>query len=843
MLFCARIWDLGITNVDDALWSLWIHQPDKHPAVSFARDQGRFWGFGGGSWIILGLSFFGTFLGNLMVVGSFVLFFVLFVRLVSVYWSAPAAFSAAGLFLALFAFRADRSILYAYPLFFWMPASAIASAILLARRYQLDGGWLSLWSSALLLLVGLFNNEGAIVLSVTVFAAAVLVNHRHALDRVGPARRRGRFRIAATLYAVIVAAFAIASVIWRLQHPTPYSGNTLAPFDAGKIATTLFSFVTSGTLLYDFAHPYVQTFYDTLLDRAVRVVYAPGRYLGVAAANPVSLVAGVLAACLLGQALSRRAAISPVALAAGIVAGLVVATLPLLPVAMTVQYQSWFTLYDAHAYSHTIFATFGLALSAACLLRWLLQALPLPVWGRTGLAWTVALVLGGFAMLGNQMNDAIAHDFRPEGARWRVLGELVKMSAATGVTTGTILVPRLRNGSWFAMMPPEYWSDYARDVLGSRLRFSDHQITLQDLAQGAAYADYQLERDGRHMAITLAHVASGSAAAPPVADRITVLIERPFDPATIDRILAFDDPRGGLRQIPLRDMTPVGKGVWTVAGIQAAPNSARILDTSTMPHLLVECGASAPLGVPLVMAKTMPAGSGCLAAGYLTRGWFAPETTTTWSSNRTAVIDLPLDGPPPPKLRLRLDASSFTGMGFYAAVQTVRLRIKGRDAAMWEFRPGLGPAAADRRQCERLVTRGRRPGAAQAGARIRDRPALPAEAARPRTRRTRAGPAVALDHAGAGGPKLATHSAVRRPKSFQVARRRLAASDQSRCATPSSPSARTASMMDCSLTSSSRTCPAEGSMARLGISAEAMTGMPAARLSTGGSPKPSAVEA
>ena len=690
VVFCARFWGLGITNTDDGLWALWAHQSDKHPVIEFARDQGRLWGLGGGSWISFGLSFSDSWVGNALIVGSFLLFFALFVRVVSAYWSGGIAFSTAGIFLALFAFRADRSILYAYPLFFWMPASAVITAMLLARRFQFDGGWLRLCLSGLLLLVGLFNNEGADVLSLTVSATALLANHhqaaQHGLDWI---RLRKRFYWNGVVYGAIATIFVVASIAWRLHYPSLYSGNTLAPFNVRQIIATLFSFSTSGTILYDLAHPYVATFYDTLLHRAVQVVYAPSGYIEAAAANPMSLISGTLTACLLGRALSRTVVNAPPALAIGVVAGLVIATLPMLPVAMTVQYQSWFYLYDAHAYSHTVFAEFGLALAASCLCGLLLQARRLSRFGRNGIALSIALVLGGLATLGNQLNDAIARDFRPEGARWRVLGDLVTMAAATGISDGTVLVPRFGSGSWFAMMPPGYWSDYARVVLGSKLQFSDHGLTIRDIERGAAYADYQLDRDGRHVTITLAHVApAADPAAPPVADRMTIMIERPFDPRMPDRVLAYDDVHNGPQQIALRDMMAVKEGMWTVDGIQAVPTSARLLDASTSPRLVVECGASVPLGVPLVAATNMPAGRGCLATGYLKRGWAGPEPTATWSDGGIAVIDLPLEGPPPPKLRLHIDASSYTGLGYYTGLQTIRLRVNGRVAAVWEFRPG-----------------------------------------------------------------------------------------------------------------------------------------------------------
>jgi hypothetical protein len=77
----------------------------------------------------------------------------------------------------------------------------------------------------------------------------------------------------------------------------------------------------------------------------------------------------------------------------------------------------------------------------------------------------------------------------------------------------------------------------------------------------------------------------------------------------------------------------------------------------------------------------------CRAGRYLQRGWWANEATGTWTIDRTASLVLPIAGLPPGDLQLVFDASSYAGMGFYNAPQTVNVAVNGHPAAAWHFAP------------------------------------------------------------------------------------------------------------------------------------------------------------
>jgi hypothetical protein len=82
----------------------------------------------------------------------------------------------------------------------------------------------------------------------------------------------------------------------------------------------------------------------------------------------------------------------------------------------------------------------------------------------------------------------------------------------------------------------------------------------------------------------------------------------------------------------------------------------------------------------------------CRASRYLQRGWGANEATGSWTIDRTASMDLPVAGLPAGDLQLVFDASSYAGMGFYDAPQTVDVAVNGHPLASWHFGPQLRAA-------------------------------------------------------------------------------------------------------------------------------------------------------
>src|SRR5262245_58880678 len=102
LVFCMRIWNFGIVHTDDAMWALWTFQPDQDPAGDWARNQGRIYAFPYGAIMLHVLMWLGTTYGELLRVGSFAIFFALFVIVVAVYCGRRVALLASCFFFAFF---------------------------------------------------------------------------------------------------------------------------------------------------------------------------------------------------------------------------------------------------------------------------------------------------------------------------------------------------------------------------------------------------------------------------------------------------------------------------------------------------------------------------------------------------------------------------------------------------------------------------------------------------------------------------------------------------------------------------------------------------------------------
>lgn len=689
IIFCQRIWGLGLTTTDDAFWALWAHQPAEHPVSDFARGQGRFWVFGAGTWLLYALRHAATLYGDVLVVGSFVLFFILFVRVVAVYWSAPMAFTTAGIFLACSVIRADRSILNAYPLFFWVPAAAALGAALAARRYQHRGGWIWLAVCGLLFLLALFNNEGALVLTLVAAPLALTANYWQC-----PAHEKieckSRTRTAFSAIILTASAFIAASFAWRLSHPSLYPGNTLAPFDLHRISETLFNFVTSGTIIYDFLHPYTQLYTDVLAQRNDRITYTPERFLHGAGTDTLAVIAaGLVFFLIIRQLLPSATPTQPTWRAAASAAGVggLIAVLPLVPVAMTTQYQNWFYQHDAHAYSHTVFATFGLALLASIFIHYLSHIKTTAISQRC-FALLIATFLSFSALVSHRMNDAIARDMRPEAGRWRVMRAAAELLQSMGSGADVVFMPRLRSGSWFAAVPPHYWSEYMRDVLRRPIRITDRGITRSDIAAGAAYADFRLAQDGRHFIVTAAQLAPLAAAQPAsgapavVAARIGVILEAPEELLSTGLILSYRDVNQNQHSVPIRTLQRISSRIRVLSGIHAIPESITIQQQSSLPPLFFSCDSVSTETVLTFSDAPTSDTSACYAGSYLRTGWWPAEPGGTWSIQSPSAIRIPAGGLPPGNIRMFIDASTSAAQLGLSEIQTVRVLVNGHIVAV-----------------------------------------------------------------------------------------------------------------------------------------------------------------
>ncbi|CAN5252648.1 hypothetical protein BH10PSE9_BH10PSE9_03640 [soil metagenome] len=704
-LFCARIWDLGITFHDDAVWALRAHQPDADPVGDWAKLQGRFYAYPAGLLMLHALAHQSTFYGEVLQVGGFVMFFVVFHAFVAAYAGRRIALGTAALFLSFNVLRWDGSMLTAHPLYVWVSATLFLSSLLVARCYIGRRSRILLALVGLCLFASLFTNEGLTFLYCLLFPLTLLLGDvgRKPTAAIGGPFRAGTLRDLAVTYVAAVAACAVISLVWLRLHPSQYPGHSLASFNPGRIAKVLVEFATSGFVLHDVFKPYSVVFSDAMAATTLTHVYAPFRFVSTLTAYPLSLLAGLMTAVLCLRLLTRFPSHSletlteTPALGGGlrspeffaVAAGLVITFAGVLPVAMTQRYQEWYFQFGASAYGTTIVSCFGICLFLAGLLS--LYFTRRRAGTRIGIALAIVLALlgGVLAAVTYRMNDVIAEDLRPESGRWRVLQAALRAAEWSRLDIGTIWAPRFRSGSWFDVLPASYWSEYAQARYRANVAFVDQ---LEEATPRAVYLDYTLADDDRSFIVTLAALAQSNADGADrrlIANRIVVAVEAPSTARLRSLWLIYEDDLGVVRQVPLSQLAAIGGGVLVRDGILADPASIRIARQPVASGMQVSCPVPLPAG-RVVRFGTDPA-KACFGGPFLQSGWGGSESVGVWSAAGEALISIPSAIAPSRPVIAVFDLSTFAGLGFYQGTQTVRVVARGQQLATWRTEPGSPP--------------------------------------------------------------------------------------------------------------------------------------------------------
>ncbi|WP_441241149.1 hypothetical protein [Tardiphaga sp. 768_D3_N2_1] len=586
---CLRLWGMGPMHTDDAAWALHAHQPASDPIGDWARSQGRVWAFPIGNMMLRALFWVGTPLESILKLGSFVIFFVSFYGVVSAYWGRRTAGFAACLFLGLLALRWEGSALTAYPLLVWPSATLCAFAILAGRRYYLSASRAALASSALFLFAALFNNEGVVLLFCLLFVFSVVGNlavEKSIANFKVSDFTRGRSRDLVLVSIVVPALYALLAVGWMIAHPSKYNGHSLAPFDAANITTTLLNFSLSGSVLYDLVIPYKVLYADALTGAGTAIVYDIYLYVNELAAYPGTILVGIMTAYAAFITLRRMPGqgVTVWRFIPLILIGGMITFLPILPVAMTQKYQTWCLEYGINSYVMTILSHFGVSMMLAGILMPFVHLRGLGI----VIALLLAIILGAFAAVGSRMNDAVAADMRPEAGRWRILALALKTIDATGQTSPVIFAPRFGSGSWFTVVPPDYWTAYVKAKYKRPVQIYTKPSEIAASSENIASLDYQLLDNERRFVFSIAHITGDTGNRH--IDSISVTIER-MDPSVLaNYVLSYRDQDGMLVQKRLVDVPALSDPrIRLTSNINARLNTVRvtkgsILADSTIPE-------------------------------------------------------------------------------------------------------------------------------------------------------------------------------------------------------------------------------------------------------------------
>lgn len=674
-LLCLRVWQIGVTHTDDAMWVLRSYTSYFGTVDDWARWQGRIWAYASGSLIMAALALQGTVAGELLRLGSFVLFFLAFHLVAAVYAGRRAALLAASLFLALFALKWDGSLLTTYPMLTWPAATAMCGALLAGRAWCApDGRRWQLWAAGVLLFAALFNNEGVTVTFIALALLAPLANPA----APAPGWRAPRVRTLLLLTVGVAALYAAIYIGWRLAHPTVYPGNTVAPFHLQRILVTWFHFSTSGSVLHELLHPLSLSIADAG-GQGVRHDYSLWQYASRVGRAPLALLAGMLSGALVWRLLAgakREQAGAP--LRHGLRAGLVLALLPILPVALVGTYQMWAVDMQVRAYSHTIFAHFGWSLVLAVLL--------LRLAGRVRQAWLPLLLAAACAVLATlayRANDDIAAGMRPEAGRWHVVDRAIAANRAL-LKAGTMWAPGLLQRTQYGTLYAGYWEDYVAARYHENTEMAVRIPDINELLHGLAMLDYAWDARARRMPMLMMAYRKQERDGAYLAGRIVVDLD---GAAPARYSLAYSEGTVA-RRISVAKLDAAAGLAWFDPPAGIDPASVRLLDRggNTL------CAIRVPQGLRIDFKRPRVATPAYDAASFLDGGWYRLEANAVWSRGGAAHIRIPRHLLPAGPLQVELDAASYTSLGYGPGLQTLRASIDGVAQGQWDYRPGATPA-------------------------------------------------------------------------------------------------------------------------------------------------------
>lgn len=686
VLFCSRFWNMGIAHHDDAVWALRAWQGNFDVIWQWATSQGRVWALISGPLLFYALKIKGSLGGDLLLCAVFIVFFLSFYYLSSLYFGARLAKLAATLNVAFYAMRWEGSLITAYPAFTWILSTSFLAGVWFTRQYLINGKAANLFLAIGLFFISLFLHEGMTLLFLVLFPLAIFANHRTILQQHLSAPEILKTPTTRKLFAGYLFAsllYASLYILWRVWYPAHYDGLSLAGFKVFGFLQVLFSFTFSGSLIYDLFVPYTVRFSDVLQGDVVTIKYPLQWYLSNLSFGPVVLLYFVLVFIVCYRVLFLRVHAANSALskamnslwAAGI--GLVVAITPIFPVALTQKYQGWYLEHGIRSYNHTAFAHFGVSLFLASAVFFALTALYKKNTVAKGVAVLLVLLIAVLSAAGFNMNNSIADDMRAETSRWEVLEYVVHTAKSQSWSEPVVFSPRFKDGSWFTVLDEGYWTQFALARYGIPLKFRTDVLSADDLRSGAVFVDFYNSDARQAPLLFLAKLKFGpQSLTSPISDQI--YITTPLDLSQVKNYtLLFHDIYKGPQSIRVSDLATIGSRptVLLLNNVSAYPGSIRIATQQPQYFLPITCDEKLTVGTTVLFGSRVQA-EGCIGNRYLKSGWNTPDAVGAWSNTGSATLVLPLDEQlPPGNLKLRLHAWSYAGMGFFNSTQTITIRL------------------------------------------------------------------------------------------------------------------------------------------------------------------------
>lgn len=580
-LFCLRIWNIGITHHDDAVWLLAAIKNDWKVIYDFATQQGRIWAFVSGSIIFVLLKLEQSIIGDILKIGTFVIYFLLFYYTLAKYFGKTLSIIALTLNLGLFAIRWEGSVLTSYPGFTWILGTFFLLSILLGRLYCSHKNNRYLLSSIMCLFISLFIHEGLSVLFSVLFLASVFANHYIGYSNLDLFRNRVTntyFRI--FCYSSFIILFYFTSyLIWRLHYQSLYTGNTLAPFNPNLFMSVLLNFATSGNLIFDLFHPYSVRFVISDLGQLLTVSYSLSSFTRGLSQASEAIISGTTVFALLFYSLmnlnnTKKYNNYYIYLIMASL-GAVIAILPIVPVALSLKYQTDFSNLGIYSYCQTVFCHFGISLVLAAFFASFSKFATINN-NKIGnvLILMLCVCTGVLSIVGFRMNDNIVRDMRLETSRWKVLNDALRLAQKVGIQPKIFYVPRFANGSWFTVLGEVYWHDYIKAKFHKDIQIKEMNLEGIDLKNNnVVFLDYFFTY-GKQVILMAPLVKTTNGEN--ISNELVIGTGDSKLQNFSNYILYFNDSSGRFKRLSIQNVLPLEasmNNVWVIKDIEVKPET------------------------------------------------------------------------------------------------------------------------------------------------------------------------------------------------------------------------------------------------------------------------------
>ena len=703
LVFCYRIWDVCPTHTDDAIWRLAGIQGNWSVVTSWAHSQGRVFAFVSGALIYVGTNLQGSIFGPILHVGFFALFFISFHAILGRYFGRRLALMAAVVNLALATIRWDGSIVTTYPLFSWVLSFLFVASVYLGSQYAENDRKVYLCLSFVLFYISLNIHEGVSLLFSMLAISAVIGNRLSNLPSSSHWRsclfnRSFTLQLIGTL--LVIMLYFGGYLAWRRMNPSGYAGNQLGSLNPMRFTPVLCSLSASGTLLTEFISPFVVNYADSIGHDGYGVIYRPLKYLVTEGSNLVAILCGLFVAASIyslfgfyeideNDSRDKRASSTPFWIC--ILVGAIIALVPVLPVSLVGKYQDNFYQLKVRSYAFTPLCHFGWSLIIAACLSFSNRIGRTPL--RRAVQWSMTVLFGLLSYCVTLRNDSVVADIRLETCRWDVAHRIASIVPSLNRPINAVHAPRLQNGSWFTVVPADYWTSYMQERYHMPLRFENNSISRQAIESGIVFVDYCMTRDNIQPIVFAAALETDLSTGIVVAREIGIASGR-LDPSEkAQYILSIRDIDQGIvsHRIAVLPISEKDKSVRILRNVRALPASIRISKTSEVRELNFESGNVVPIGSAVRLGLEMGPVSGPSCKDWLRLGdWNVPERSGSWTGIKAAQIRVPLAKNAVNKFSVKMVASTLTGLGFYDKPQKVTVRIGNRIASEHEFVRGDG---------------------------------------------------------------------------------------------------------------------------------------------------------